>query len=244
MTISSAGRSTSSADRPSAAALHDWRGFWRILLAVIAPLPMLAKAVNYLLYPGKGDVPLADGVAAFAAHQQRMEVLQWFDAAFVVLIVPAIVAVAWVSRRGAPRLTTIGAVLGAGGLLSAVAVLRGGDDDALAIAQHGLDVSAISALEDAFEANPIQQLASLGFIIAILIGLPLLGFALWRSKAAPAWMGMALIFGTFTHPFFSVNNVLIAAGLTVAAVGFAGASVALLRMTNDEFDLPPQPAAS
>ena len=28
-------------------------------------------------------------------------------------------------------------------------------------------------------------------------------------------------------------------GLALAAVGFAGASVALLRMTNDEFDLPP-----
>ncbi|HET9900400.1 MAG TPA: hypothetical protein VFR46_04940, partial [Actinomycetes bacterium] len=68
-------------------------------------------------------------------------------------------------------------------------------------------------------------------------GLLLLGIALWRSRVAPAWMGIALGLGGFTHPFLP-GHVLAGLGLLVAAVGFAGASWALLRTSNDDFDLP------
>jgi hypothetical protein len=51
-------------------------------------------------------------------------------------------------------------------------------------------------------------------------------------------MAIALIVGGVTHPFLP-NHVIAGIGLLVAAAGFAGATVALLRMRNDEFDLPP-----
>jgi ABC-type uncharacterized transport system permease subunit len=66
----------------------------------------------------------------------------------------------------------------------------------------------------------------------------LLGLALWRSRVAPRWMAIALIVGGVTHPFLP-NHVIVGIGLLIAAAGFAGATVALLRMRNDEFDLPP-----
>lgn len=89
---------------------HDVRGFWRILLAVIAPLPLLAKGVFYLLVPVNGDASYADTVAAFTTHQGRLGPLELLDVVFVVGLIPATLAVAWVTRRGAPRLTTYGAV--------------------------------------------------------------------------------------------------------------------------------------
>ena len=46
--------------------------------------------------------------------------------------------------------------------------------------------------------------------------------------------------GDDTHPIIPMS-VGQGIGLLVAAAGFAGVSVALLRMTNDEFDLPPLP---
>jgi ABC-type uncharacterized transport system permease subunit len=49
-----------------------------------------------------------------------------------------------------------------------------------------------------------------------------------------------LIVGGVTHPFLP-NHVIAGIGLLIAAAGFASATVALLRMTNDEFDLPPVP---
>jgi len=55
----------------------------------------------------------------------------------------------------------------------------------------------------------------------------------------PAWYGIALMVGGVTHPFIP-GAAGQGIGLVVAAVGFAGASVALLRMRNDEFDLPPR----
>jgi hypothetical protein len=59
-----------------------------------------------------------------------------------------------------------------------------------------------------------------------------------RSHAVPAWAALAVMLGGATHPFIptSVGQGL---GLLVAAAGFAGVSAALLRMSNDEFDLPP-----
>jgi len=57
---------------------------------------------------------------------------------------------------------------------------------------------------------------------------------------APRWMAIALIIGGATHPFLP-NHVVAGIGLLVASIGFAGATRALLRMSNDEFDLPPVP---
>ena len=233
-----AGTPVNAARATADVATHDWRRFWRILLAIIAPLPMLAKGVFYLLYPVTGG-DFAKATVTVAAHEQLVVVLSWLDAVFVVGIVPAIAAVVWVSRRGAPRLATVGGLLAVGGMIAAIGKNPDGDRLILVTVQKGLDVATMSKLSDALDANPIAGLASLGFIIAILIGIPMLGIALWRSGAAPAWMGIALFLGAFTHPFLQVNHVLVAAGLVVGAVGFAGASLALLRMSNDDFDLPP-----
>ncbi len=132
----------------------------------------------------------------------------------------------------------MGAVLALSGLLIAIAKNPDGDRLALVTAQKGLDIPTMSTFSDALDANPVVGLAGLGFIVAILIGIPLLGVALWRSGAAPAWMGIALLVGAFTHPFLQVNQILVAAGLVVGAIGFAGASLALLGMSDDEFDAP------
>jgi hypothetical protein len=71
------------------------------------------------------------------------------------------------------------------------------------------------------------------------VGLGLLGAALWRSRVVPAGFGIALMVRGITHPFIP-THIGQGIGLVVAAIGFAGASVALLRMGNDEFDLPPE----
>jgi hypothetical protein len=51
-------------------------------------------------------------------------------------------------------------------------------------------------------------------------------------------MGIALALGGFTHPFLP-GHLAAGIGLLVASIGFAGVSVALLRSSNDSFDLPP-----
>ncbi|WP_157570225.1 hypothetical protein [Microtetraspora malaysiensis] len=224
---------------------RDVRGFWRVLLAVIAPLPMLAQAVYYLLNPIDGGASFAETVTAYTADQQLLDVLRLAGAVFVVGLPAATFAVIWAARRGAPRLTSFGAFISLLGSFSGIALIIGGDPLAYHTVRSGLDVGVMTKLsDDVLENDPVQMVAGLLFIVGIVIGLLLLGLALWRSRVAPAWTGFALAVGGFTHPFLP-GHVAQGVGLLVAAAGFAGASYALLRMRNDDFDLPPlRPATS
>jgi hypothetical protein len=216
---------------------RDVRGFWRVLLAIIAPLPMLAKAIYYVLSPVDGGAEFSDTLAAYAGHEELLPVLTWLDAVFVTLLIPATFAVAWVARRGAPRLATVAALISLVGFFAGVGLLGGVIGIESLTVRHSLDVEAMAGLSDVYANEPIILVAGLLFIVGIVFGLGLLGIALWRSRVAPAWLGIALAAGGFTHPFIP-GHVAQGVGLAVAAVGFAGASVALLRMRNDDFDLP------
>ncbi|WP_182907003.1 hypothetical protein [Microbispora sp. H13382] len=217
--------------------LRDVRGFWRTLLAVVAPLPMLGMGVSYILSPVDGGESFEATVAAYAAHEQLAGTARWFALPFLVGLIPATLAVAWVARRGAPLLTTAGALLALLGDLAGFPLIRGGDDLAYLTVTRGFDVATTAEIQKAMEDDPVQLAAGLLFILGIVAGLLLLGLALWRSGAAPAWTGILLAAGGFTHPFMP-GHVASGVGLLVTAVGFAGASVALLRMRDDEFDLP------
>jgi len=224
-------------ETPPSGRPRDRRGFWRILLAVVAPLPMLAKGAFYVLSPVPGDASFDEAVASFEAHRGVLETMKWLDAVFVVTLIPATVAVAWVARRGAPRLTTAGAVIALAGFLAGLSLLGGVETPALVTVQHGLDHDAMAALDDAMHHEPLLGIASLLFIIGVVFGLGLLGGALRRSRSVPAWAAYAVMLGGATHPFIP-NSVGQGIGLLVAAAGCAGVSTALLRMPNDAFDLP------
>ena len=218
--------------------VRDVRAFWRVLLAVIAPLPMLFMGVFYILSPVDGGEDFPATVTAFAGARDRLELLEWLSAPFLMLLVPAMFAVAWVSRRRTPRLTTAGALLGVGGVSAGFGLLPGTVHAAYITVRDGLDVTTVDKLSTATSDHPLQLLGGLLFILGITVGLLLLGIALWRSHAAPAWMGIALALGGFTHPFMP-GHVAAGVGLIITAIGFAGASLALLRARNDDFDLPP-----
>jgi len=216
----------------------DVRTFWRVLLAAVAPLPMLAKGIYYLLTPVEGGAGFDETLAAVTAHERLAGLLMWLDVVFVVALVPATFAVAWVARRGAPRLTTAGALISLLGFLAGVALLGGVMTPALATVRHDLDPGTMAAFSDAMEGEPLMGVAGLLFISGVVIGLGLLGAALWRSRSAPAWAGIAIMVGGITHPFVP-GSIAQGVGLLVAAAGFAGASYALLRQPDDAFDLPP-----
>lgn len=217
--------------------LRDVRGFWRILLAVIAPLPMLSNGIYYLLSPTEGNAPFETSVAAAIAHGDRVTLLEWIQIPFVTLLIPATFAVVWAARRGAPRLTTAGALIALTGFCAGFGNMGGTVSLANLTVKEGLDTETVSKLYTAMGENLIFQLSGLLFILGVTFGLLLLGLALWKSRAVPAWMGIALAVGGFTHPFLP-GHVAAGIGLLVAAVGFAGASYALLRTRNQDFDLP------
>jgi hypothetical protein len=222
---------------------RDTRTFWRLLLAIVAPLPMLCMGIVYVIKPFEGDAPLPDTAAAITAQLRLYEATMWLGLPFLVGLIPAVIAVAWVTRRRTPVLTTVGAVWTLLGCLGAFPLLVPDDLLAYLAVTKGLDVATVAALDEAWWALPMTGAAALLFISGIVVGLPLLGIALWRSRVAPRWMAIALIIGGATHPFLP-NHVVAGIGLLIAGIGFAGATLALLRTTNDDFDLPPVPLAA
>jgi hypothetical protein len=220
------------------ATTRDLRTFWRVLLAVIAPVPLLGMGISYLLSPTDGGADVATTVAGIEAHPSRALVSMLTGLLFVIFLSPATAALAWTTRRRAPRLTTVGAGLTLLGLLVGFATLPAGNNLGWIAAREDLDLGIIQTLDDALWAQPTSGVGIILFLAAITIGLPLLGIAMWRTKAAPRWMAACLIAGTATH-MFTPGHIAQGVGLLVGAVGFLGVSRALLRMRNDEFDLPP-----
>lgn len=225
---------------PTAARGRDDRTFYRRALALVAPLPMLAMGLGYLLLDMPGDGKFSEMVDAAARQSDLLHVLHWTEGLFFAFLVPAVIAVAAVTRRTSPRLTAVGICLTVPGFALGFGMLP--NDQVLAVLtnEQNLDVTAVSALDEAYWALPQSGLGALLFLVGIVIGLLLLGIALARSGAAPVWTGVALALGGFTHPFLP-HHVVTGLGLFVAAAGFAGASWALWRMSNDDFAPAPVP---
>ena len=189
------------ATAPATRRTHDARRFWQLLLAVVAPLPMLSKGISYLIIPVDGDASVQSTVDALRSRPGLAETLVWLDVVFCVLLVPSLIGACWLARRGAPRLTTAAGLVAVGGTLVGIAVLGGPLTPFQMVLRHDLDTSSMTAFSDAAEADAVIGVGSLCFIVGIVIGLTLLGAALWRSRQVPPVAALAVILGGATHPF-------------------------------------------
>jgi hypothetical protein len=228
--------------RPRITRPRDPRTFWRIALAVLAPVPWIALAISTILTPDNTRDDDKTAYAAIAAHTGQAGVGMAFGIFFLLGLLPAIVAVLWACRRQAPRLTAWVGGITVLGAISGMNIPVATRNDYLA-ARQGLDQHTVLSLNDAQTNQPAVLVLTLLFLIGvILFGRVLLGVLLWRSGVAPRWMACALIIAA-PLDVFGPSGLLIhndAAWLSylLSAIGFAAASLALLRTTNDEFDLP------
>ena len=220
---------------------RDARRYYRWALAAVAPLPLAAKGVEYLTLGVPAGAEFTDTAQAIAADPSvAPSSVEALGAVFFALLIPAVLAVAALTWRRVPRLTAAAVTLTVPGFALGFGMLPNETRLAQLTQELGLDVSAVAALAKAWAEQPLAMLAGLWFIVGIVIGLGMLGVALWRSRQAPAWAGIALALGGATHPFLPGNTAQ-GIGLLIGAIGFGGASYALLRMRDDEFALPPEP---
>lgn len=227
-----------STEKVERAKLHDVRGFWRVLLAVVVPIPWLAKGIQYVVLEPSYD-HTADQIRYDVTHHVYAS-LQWLDALFVVLVVPSILAMVLVSRRGAPRLATAAAILMAGGFLMVLPLNIDSDQLTWDAAQNGRNPALVGQFIDDAANDPRTGLGVLGFLIAIVFGSILIAFALWKSRAIAGWAAALVGVGGATHIFIgSLGHVVHGAGLVVLAIGCLAVSRRLLTMSNDELDVPP-----
>src|SRR4051794_7139775 len=185
----------------STTSTHDARRFWMILFAAVAPVPMLSKGIYYLITPVDGDASFDATVRALQDRPGLNTTLVWLDVVFCTLLVPSLAAGCWLARRGAPRLTTAAGLVAVGGALAGQILLGGPMTPFEATLRHGVDPQAMKELMDASEKDPVFVVGIICFLGAIVIGLSLLGLALWRSGQVPLAPAVAIIVGGATHPF-------------------------------------------
>ena len=234
---------TRSTATPIAGAAPDLRRFWRVLLAVVAPVPPLAIAASTLVAPYPMDGEFTDVLSGVAASPGRMQAGLWFGLLALLTLVPATAALAWVCRRRSPRLTTVAALVAVPGLTAAT-VLPNDELTALAASTRRMDNGTLLALNEAVWNQPTTLAVLALFLIGMVLGGILLGVALWRSRIAPRALPVALVVGSVLHlaPAFA-GNAVSALSWLLTAVGYSAATLALLRMSDDEFDLPPETRA-
>lgn len=220
---------------------RDLRTFWRTALAVLAPLPVLALALEMLVVPWPVGANLVTAIAGAADAPGRAQASLWLSLFYALTVLPATMAVLWTGRRAAPKLTLAAGVL----LIPAFsASLASNDLIAVVAARGGLDPAAIAAIDDLVQANPWVGIQFVVFLLGQTVGFVLLGLALWRARVVPGWVAVVLGLSGPAHLLMPGGNAGAAAAWVMTAIGYAGASASLIRTRDADFDLPPGTAAA
>ncbi len=223
----------------------DLRRFWRVLLAVVAPLPWLALALSNAITPDDLGSSTADTFASIAENPSAARAALWAGLVFSLLVVPSGIAMMMAHRRTSPRLTLV-----VGGFVTYAfySTLLNPNLSLIGLITHeqGFDASTTTALAEKLEAHPLAIIAIIPFFLTITIGRIGLGVLLWRARLAPRFVAVAMLAASPVEFLFvgaSIGqNIGPAISYVLTAIGFAGASIALLGMTDDDFDLPPHTA--
>ena len=225
-------------DPTTTARPRDLRALWRVALALLLPVPAVAMAGQILLSPYAVNASFPEMLARVAADPSREQLSIWAGFVFTLTVIPSVCALAWASRRRAPWLSLVGAVLALIGFTVGFC-LPGGGAAALVAAQQALDPVKAIAISDAIWAEPIVSVSLAVFLAGASVGLLLLSLAMWRSRAIPRWMSVCLAVSVPWHLLGLGGTVGAAASWLLTAVGCLGATQSLLRMSDDQFDLPP-----
>jgi Ca2+/Na+ antiporter len=234
-----------SAVQNAVASGNDARTVWRTLLAMAGPPLAVYVAISRFLLPyDMSDSPEMI-FEKLVAHPGFGVATIWIGLVLAPTCIAGVVAVGWLSRRRVPTLTTTGLTLAVIGYTCLAVGNSFGELSTALVASHPeVDRATAYALGFGLELGPVSNLTGTLFVFGHLIGTTILGLALWRSRAVPSWAALLLAVSQPIH-LASVlldNRPLDLVGWGGTALGFAAAGWALLCMTNDDFDLPPDQA--
>lgn len=217
----------------------DLRHASRLLAALILPIgPLAVAGLRYVLPYFSATTPQETAASVIAA-EGRQSVVLWLGLIAAFTLLPGVLAVGHLTRRGAPKLTAAAMLLVVPGYL-ALTYMIGTDLVFWTGARAGLDASTLAEL--AGTVHPTSDIALGVFVLGHVIGTVLLGLAMLRSRTVPVW---AAIVTAVSQPAHFVAFVILGspaldcAAWTANGIAFAVAAVAIVRTPDDEWDLPP-----
>jgi hypothetical protein len=215
----------------------DGRNFGRTLVGlclIVAPALFLIASV---VGPDADDENKTKELAQVAAHKSAYIISGIIFLVGSLLLLGACVGIIHVFRG---RRVGLGQV--AGGLLlvgSAVTFAFYGftSIEYEMVNQSGLDRAQMAKLLDKTNDAASGAPLFLMFIVGVVLGLILLGVAAWRRRIVPRWAAVVIaISGPVT--FFSEGKTVEIIAFAILLVGFVPLGLALLRMSDEEWDAP------
>jgi hypothetical protein len=219
----------------------DTRGISRWGAAILLPIGPAAVAVLRYVLPYDTVDDMSTMSAKMIAEPGRSSAVLWLGFIAVLTLVPAAFAVGKLTRRRAPKLTLVALALLIPGYLS-LGWLAGADQLLWAGADAGLDAGTLTRMAET--VHPTGDLAATIFVLGHVVGTILLGVALWRSQVVARWAAIAVIVSQPLHIVAAVivpNHTLDLFAWGLQAAGFAAVGWAILKLRNDEWDLPALP---
>lgn len=205
----------------------------RRALAILMPIGPLAIAIVRGILPYNTTDSNTTMAAKVAADQGTETIVIWLTFVALITLIPGVIALGMLARRHAPRLGIAGLVVAFAAFMSLFwSTVAGADNIALGAARIGTSPNATGRLLDSIGAIPAVGLASNLFILGHIIGLVLLGIALWRGRAVPAWAALLLAISQILHFVFAVIipvHALDGGAWGLTAVAFAAAAVVRVR---------------
>jgi Domain of unknown function (DUF4386) len=221
---------------------RDLRRFWRLLIAIALPIGPLGVTVARGIMPYWTNDDGRTIVEKSAAHPDLLNASAWLMLVLFPPLLLGMLVLGYVARRGAPVLATVGAGLS---FLAYADWGVAGDSDYTVLTMHdaGFDVDTIYRVVDAGYAHPVATVSGLGWVAGHILGMILLGIALYRARVVARWVGIAL---AVSQPIHLISAIIVPSrlldvtlGWGLTTVGFVMVSVAIARMPDDEWDLRP-----
>lgn len=237
--------STSTTTRPAAPVVgrpRDLRRFgrWAAALSIVLG-PLLVTVLRAILPYWTSDDP-ATAIDSIAASPGAIAAVNWLSVVSFPFLVFGAVSVAYAVRRRVPVLAWVGGgVLFVG--LTLASMLGASDLLAEVMTREGYDRALTLELTTQFMEHPAGLFGLLGFVLGHIVGMVLLGIAVARARLVPWWVGACIVVAQPIHVIAAViapsRALDVIGGWGLTTVGFAFVALAVLRMSDDEWDLPP-----
>lgn len=186
----------------------------------------IGQLAQYLVTPvGQGESVTAN-VASAVARPTAMEWAAWLDLT-ILFFLPALAVVAHLARARTTRLGWVAAVIAIGTTVPGVAYVLA--PDVLYVGAINGDVTARAI--DAYNASAVVSVATIVFLVGHVLGLILLGIALWRAGSVPRWAGVCLASSPILEiggSLIDIRPVVVIAYLLLVAA-FSACAAALVR---------------
>jgi hypothetical protein len=197
----------------------------------------LAVAIGTAVEPSSDNDSTIVALAKISRHlsDQRLLIITDLFAAF---LLPGILCLMRLARRGAPRLAVAGGSLAFTGWLGGLVGL-GSLDIVYYHAAKASDRAGAAALIHAVANDWTSDLLLGIFLVGQVLGMLMLAAALWRARGAPRWAAVLLGAGPIVQVAVHDSNAMGAAVYACVAVGMGACAVSALRTDNENWDVAP-----